>query len=284
MNLASSKPDRTQAPPSASGARSPPGRDGSARGRRSCGGHDERRGHEQQRDEQQRPEHTHLVAEEAEHRRAGEEGGVPDRGDHADPRGGVRLLVGGRAHPDREAERGAEPPEDDPGGDHDVSTWPNTNEPARPAPATAMHPHSTGSRPNRSSSSGPPTSPDGHRGDEQREPLAPSHAGTAYPSTSATASQSLATPSVSAIDSTKSPIARVRGSVHARQPGCAAPRSRPPPPRRAGSPDDGERHAHHQHGGERQVHGDRDPQARGRGPHRRAGHRAEAERRVEPGA
>ena len=50
-----------------------------------------------------------LVGDEAEEGRAAQEGGVPDGRDHADPRGGAHGVVGGRAHADREAQRGAEP-------------------------------------------------------------------------------------------------------------------------------------------------------------------------------
>ena len=62
-------------------------------------------------DDEQRVQDPDVVAEEAEQRRSGEEGGVADRRHDAHPRRGPRRLVGGRAHPDREAEAGPEPPD-----------------------------------------------------------------------------------------------------------------------------------------------------------------------------
>ena len=44
------------------------------------------------------------VPEEADQRRAAKEGAVADGGDHADPGGRIRRVVGGGAHADREAQ------------------------------------------------------------------------------------------------------------------------------------------------------------------------------------
>ena len=109
---------------------------------------------------------------------------------------------------------------------------------------------------------------------------APSHAGAPYPSTIATPSQSLATPSVSAMASTMTPIMRVRGSVQALSAwlGRAS----------LGVRLDGQEPAHGGGTEQRDEHGDRpdvpaDAQAdeRHEGADGRAGDRAQAERGVE---
>ena len=68
---------------------------------------------------------------------------VPDRRDHADPGGGAPRVVGGGAHADREAERGAEPPE------HDADARPaagcrRRRSAARPTRGRRRGDHSTG--------------------------------------------------------------------------------------------------------------------------------------------
>ncbi len=95
-----------------------------------------------------------------------------------------------------------------------TGTWPSTTR-STPTAATAMLPQSTGSRPKVSSSTVPVTRPVVIAATNRANAAAPSHAGAPYPSTIATPSQSLATPSVSAMARTMTPIMRVRGSVQA---------------------------------------------------------------------
>jgi hypothetical protein len=84
---------------------------GRASGRR----HERQRGKREERDDEQRAQRADPVAEEPENRRAGEERGVSDRRDDADPGGRVPLVVGRRAHAEREAERRADAPDRRPG-------------------------------------------------------------------------------------------------------------------------------------------------------------------------
>ena len=125
-----------------------------------------RRAHQRRHDEQ-RVEGADLVAEGAEQRRTGQEGAVADRRHHADPGRGAGGLVGGRAHPDREAEGGAEAPDQDAEPDEHARR-------RRPRPGRCRRrrrrrcAHRTGARPNRSRSEVPASRPSGHRGHEDR--------------------------------------------------------------------------------------------------------------------
>ena len=80
-------------------------------GRRAQDAGDQQAERDQARGGGERPQRADLVAEEADQRRAGEEGEIADRGDDADPAGGVRGFVGGGAHADREPERDADAPQ-----------------------------------------------------------------------------------------------------------------------------------------------------------------------------
>ena len=93
-------------------------------------------------DDQQRVQHPDPVAEQPQHRRAGEEGDVADRGDDRHPGRGPLGVVGRGAHAHREAEGGTDAPdggadERDPGAPRMTSgahARPARSSPAAPAP------------------------------------------------------------------------------------------------------------------------------------------------------
>ena len=94
-----------------------------------------------------------------------------------------------------------------------------------PAPASAMVPHSTTTRPKRSIRPVPAKRPAVIASTKTAKPATPTAWETSWPSTSATASQSLAVPSVMARASTITPIRSVRGSARRARPRCGAPRA-----------------------------------------------------------
>ena len=84
-----------------------------------------------------------------------------------------------------------------------------------PTDAASAEASIVGARPNRSSTNGPPSRPSVIVATNRANPRTPIQWGAAYPSTSESASQSLAAPSASVNASTMAPMASVRGSSQA---------------------------------------------------------------------
>ena len=92
----------------------------------------------------------------------------PIGGHDADPGRGPAGVVGGGAHPDREAERGAEPPQDDPGDHHDRHLAEDLDQQHSPGGGDHGAPeHGHAAEPVEQHR--PDQAADGHRADEDRE-------------------------------------------------------------------------------------------------------------------
>ena len=159
-----------------------------------------------------------MLGEQADQRRAREERRVADRADHRDAGRGAGGVVGRRAHPDREAQRRRRRPRTAP-----RRARPAWTRPAAPAagPPARSRPSRAAPRRGRSAPAARrrPARPTVIAATNRPNAIAPTVSLEPWPSTSATAIQSLADPSVNANASTSSPTSSVRGSRHA----CSTP-------------------------------------------------------------
>ena len=178
------------------------------------GGRGEQSDHGRTAADQDRPVHADMIGEQADQRRPAQERGVAGSEPTTDTRAAARLSSSPAALiPSGKPSDAPRPqntaPTSAPTTVGEVTT---TRTPATTSSAVTRK---VATRPYRSTNQPPTSRPAVMAVTKMPKPTAPTAGTASYPSTRARASQSLATPSQSAKDSTSSPTANVRGSRQA---------------------------------------------------------------------